>query len=105
MKSRFRKKIGRSLRKSTPVTIPLHSTLSPLFPIRGSVHFELMFTRPRNDCEPERQGDILDRVAALADARILKTTLTKAIDWHDFREAYEQIGSGHTMGKIVMTLP
>jgi zinc-binding alcohol dehydrogenase family protein len=76
--------------------------LSALFGKRGSVHFELMFARPTLGAEPERQGVLLDRVAELLDQRVLVPTVTKVLDWTEFRTAHAAIDSGHTVGKIVM---
>jgi len=76
--------------------------LSALFAKRGSVHFESMFARPMLGVELERQGTLLDRVADLIDGKVLVSTMTKALDWSEFRAAHEAIESGHTVGKIVM---
>lgn len=76
--------------------------LSALFAKRGSVHFESMFARPMLGVELERQGALLDRVADLLDRKVLVSTMTKALDWSEFRTAHEAIESGHTVGKIVM---
>ncbi len=76
--------------------------LSGLFAKRGSVHFESMFARPMLGVEPERQGALLDRVADLLDRKVLVSTMTKVLDWTEFRAAHEAIESGHTVGKIVM---
>jgi len=79
--------------------------LAPLFPKRGTLGFELMFARPRYGVEPERQGLILDHVADLLDAGTLVSTLTRTIEWDDFRAGYEAMLTGHTLGKIVMRIP
>ena len=76
--------------------------VSGLFPIRGTLAFELMFTRPRVGVEPERQGQILDRVAGLLDRGILRTTMTRLVSWGDIQDAHRAIESGHTLGKIVL---
>jgi len=76
--------------------------LSALFGKRASVHFENMFSRPMLGVEPEGQGGLLDRVADLLDQKLLMTTMTKVLDWSEFRAAHEAIESGHTVGKIVM---
>jgi NADPH:quinone reductase len=76
--------------------------VSGLFPIRGTLAFELMFTRPRVDAEPEKQGQILDRVAALLDEGVLATTLQQVLPWTEVQAAHRQIESGSTIGKIVL---
>ncbi|MEZ4580713.1 MAG: zinc-binding dehydrogenase [Caldilineaceae bacterium] len=52
--------------------------VAPLMPKRGTLSFELMFTRPSTGAEPERQGAILNRVAQLLDD-VLATTLTTVL--------------------------
>ncbi|MBK8045730.1 MAG: zinc-binding dehydrogenase [Anaerolineales bacterium] len=76
--------------------------VSGLFPIRGTLAFELMFTRPRTGLELERQGDILDRVATLIDGGTLVSTMTHVYPWTSVQEAHRAIETGHTVGKIVM---
>lgn len=78
--------------------------LSGLTPKRGTLSFELMFTRPQLNVEPERQGAILDRVAELLDRGVLKSTMTRVLDWSQIQEAHRAIESGRTMtmGKIVL---
>jgi len=76
--------------------------VSGLFSKRGSLAFELMFTRPRDGVEPERQGAILNRVADLLDRGTLITTATDIRPWSDVQAAHQAIESGHTIGKIVL---
>lgn len=81
-----------------------HLDVSPLFPIRGSLAFELMFTRPRTGAGIEKQGEILDKVAGLLDAGVLRSTANHVLPWTEVAEAHRLIESGHTLGKIVMTV-
>lgn len=76
--------------------------VSGLFPIRGSLSFELMFVRPREGAEPERQGQILNRVADLLDRSVLVTTMTEVRPWTEVKAAHRAIESGATIGKMVM---
>ena len=76
--------------------------VSGLVPKRGTLTFELMFTRPRLNLEPEKQGVILDRVADWLDRGVLVTTLTQVMDWADVQEAHRAIEGGHAIGKIVL---
>lgn len=78
--------------------------VSGLFPIRGTLAFELMFTRPRLGVEPGRQGHILDQVSDLLDSGVLVTTMNRVMHWSEVRTAHQQIESGHTLGKIVLTI-
>lgn len=76
--------------------------VSGLMPIRGTLTFELMFTRPRYKVEPERQGQILDRVAALLDRQVLASTMTQVMAWSEVQKAHQAIETVHTIGKIVL---
>ncbi len=78
--------------------------VSGLVAKRGTLTFELMFTRPRLNLEPEKQGAILDRVADWLDRQVLVTTLTRVMDWNEVREAHRAIETGHTLGKIVLNV-
>ena len=76
--------------------------VAPLMPKRGTLSFELMFTRPSTGMEPERQGAILKRVAQLLDDGVLATTLTTVLPWDEAAEAHRRIETEHTLGKIVL---
>jgi zinc-binding alcohol dehydrogenase family protein len=76
--------------------------VSGLIPIRGSLAYELMFTRPRFGVEPEKQGQILNRVAGLLDNKTLRTTVTQVESWEAAQDVHRAIESGRTIGKIVM---
>ena len=78
--------------------------VSALMGIRGTVTWELMFTRPRLGIEAERQGQILNRVAALLDAGVLTSTLTQQLSWREMAEAHRRLETSHTIGKIVLTV-
>jgi NADPH2:quinone reductase len=71
---------------------------------RGIFSYELMFTRPATGVEPEKQGQILNRVADLIDDGTLQTTLHRTLSWDDVQDAHREIDTEHTMGKIVMTV-
>lgn len=76
--------------------------VSGLFSLRGTLSFELMFTRPRTGVEPERQGRILNRVADLLDEGVLETTLAQEMPWTEVQAAHRAIETTHTAGKIVL---
>jgi zinc-binding alcohol dehydrogenase family protein len=78
--------------------------VSSLFPNRQTLAFELMFTRPRTGIGLEKQGEILGKVAALLDEGVLRPTVQHVLPWEEVVEAHRMIESGHTLGKIVMTL-
>lgn len=83
-----------------------HADLSGLFAIRGSLIFELVFSRVLFGVEPERHGAILDQVAKLVDAGKLQTTLVTELPWtlEGAAEAHQRIDSGHAIGKIVLVM-
>lgn len=74
----------------------------PLFRKRGKLSFEFMFTRPVFGAEPERQGEILTRVAELLDRGVLVSTRTTTLDWSEIQQAHRQLDSGRTIGKTVL---
>ena len=71
---------------------------------RATLTFELMFTRTLLNIEPERQGQILTEIAYLLDQRVLVSTLTQVLDWHDIQQAHQSSEAGHTLGKIVLNV-
>jgi zinc-binding alcohol dehydrogenase family protein len=76
--------------------------LTPFFGKRVALCHEPMFARTMYDVEPERQGAILGRVATLFDRGELRSTRTRTLSWKDARLAHEAIGTGHTVGKLVL---
>ncbi|GBQ85841.1 zinc-dependent alcohol dehydrogenase [Gluconacetobacter johannae DSM 13595] len=80
-----------------------------ILPFKGkslSVHWELMFTRSTfQTADMSAQGDILDEVARLVDAGVLRTTLSERagpITAANLRRAHALIESGRARGKIVL---
>lgn len=78
--------------------------LSSLFEKRGTVSFELMFTRPMMEAEPEKQGEILNNLSQLLDKGTIVTTLTQTLDFQEFAKAHELLDSGKTIGKVVLMI-
>lgn len=71
---------------------------------RVALHFELMFTRPENDAEPEKQGAILQRVSQLVDAKVLRSTANLRFSWDKLVDALLLQDSGRAVGKIVLSV-
>lgn len=71
---------------------------------RGSLVFEMMFTRGLYGVEQEKQGAILKRVASLVDAKVLRTTANHRFAWDKLLDALELQDSGKAIGKIVLTV-
>ncbi len=78
------------------------ANLAGFFMKRGTVSFEVMFARAMHGVEPARQGALLDRVGELLDRKVLRSTVSRVLDWTEFRAAHEAIDTAHTLGKIVM---
>jgi NADPH:quinone reductase len=76
--------------------------VSGLYPIRGTLAFELMFTRPSTGIGLEKQGQILNRISELLDDKTLVSTMKRVLPWSSVHEAHLAIETGHTVGKIVM---
>ncbi|ARP93204.1 zinc-binding alcohol dehydrogenase family protein [Bordetella genomosp. 13] len=78
----------------------------PLKRKSASLHWEFMFTRPMFETDDmQRQHDILERVAALVDSGVLRTTMGDhygKIDVANMRRAHARLESGLARGKIVM---
>lgn len=69
--------------------------------------WEFMFTRPMyRTPDMAAQGDILNEVAALVDAKRLRTTLTETlspINAANLRQAHARLESGRAIGKLVLS--
>ncbi|MFI7246004.1 zinc-binding alcohol dehydrogenase family protein [Streptomyces qinglanensis] len=68
-------------------------------------HWELMFSRPLHDPTSTAQRDLLVRVAALFDAGVLESTLTRTLGpltADTLREAHRLLESSRTIGKVAM---
>ncbi|WP_144629952.1 zinc-binding alcohol dehydrogenase family protein [Bordetella genomosp. 13] len=78
----------------------------PLKRKSASLHWELMFTRSIFETDDmQRQHDILERVAALVDSGVLKTTMGEhygVINAQNMRRAHAMLESGKARGKIVL---
>lgn len=71
-----------------------------------SVHWEFMFTRPLfGTADIQRQGDILNEIAALIDAGKVKSTIAESfgtINAANLIKAHALLESGKSKGKIVL---
>jgi len=65
---------------------------------------EFMFARINNDEEPERQGEILTRVANLIDAGVMQHIQNHHFEWSQIKEAQMLQESGKAIGKITLTV-
>lgn len=84
-----------------------HLTDANLFMRKSvSIHWELMFTRPIFDTpDIGAQGELLNQIAQLVDAGVIRSTLTERlspIDAATLTEAHAKVESGTTRGKIVL---
>jgi zinc-binding alcohol dehydrogenase family protein len=91
----------------TAIDEPAGLELLPLKSKSISFHWEFMFTRPLHQTpDMVAQHDLLERVAGLVDAGAVRTTLTTElgpINAATLRKAHEQIETGRTIGKTVIT--
>jgi zinc-binding alcohol dehydrogenase family protein len=91
----------------TAIDEPAGLELLPLKSKSISFHWEFMFTRPLYQTpDMVAQHDLLERVAGLVDAGAVRTTLTTElgpINAATLRKAHEQIETGRTIGKTVIT--
>lgn len=80
-------------------------SIGPWMGKRLTFSYELMFTRALFNFEPEKQGEILNKVAGLIDQGVLKHTLTEELKFNldNIKKAMTQIESGTTIGKIAFT--
>ena len=78
----------------------------PFKPKAISVHWEFMFTRPMFEtADMQRQGDILNEVAALIDKGQVKSTVAEnfgTINAANLIKAHKLLESGRSKGKIVL---
>lgn len=69
-------------------------------------HWELMFTRPVTDPADHYQHELLEQVAELVDAGVIRTTMTEhltPLDAASLRRAHEIVEASRTIGKVVVT--
>jgi zinc-binding alcohol dehydrogenase family protein len=80
--------------------------LGQLVARRGTLTCELMFTRPLFDAAPERQREVLDEVARLLEAGVLRHTLVTHMPFSlaGLRQALDLQQSGKAIGKIALSL-
>lgn len=75
-------------------------------PKSASLHWELMFTRPRlNTADIAKQGALLARTAALVDAGRIVTTLGRnlgPITAENLQAAHQAVETGQSIGKVVL---
>ncbi|MCK0207109.1 zinc-binding alcohol dehydrogenase family protein [Starkeya koreensis] len=85
---------------------PATLDIAPLKRKSLSVHWELMFTRPLfGTPDMIRQHELLNEVADLVDAGLLRTTLRRnlgTINAANLREAHALLESGRSIGKVVL---
>lgn len=69
-----------------------------------TVHHEFMGARVAYGNAPERQGAILRGIARLVDRGLLKPHVSKRLPLERVAEGHHQIETGHTLGKIAITV-
>lgn len=76
--------------------------INSLFAKSASVHLEYMGLPTMFNIKPERQGDMLRKIAALADGGKLKPHVSHRIKLENLAEAHRLQESGRTIGKIIV---
>jgi NADPH2:quinone reductase len=79
--------------------------VSPLVLKSASLHTEMVFSRIIQDSAPDKQGSILETVAAfVVEGRIrpIATTLLDGLTSGTMRAAHELVETGRTIGKVVI---
>jgi len=76
--------------------------INSLFAKSASVHLEYMGLATMFDAGPQRQGEILRKIASLVDAGKLKVTVSHRVKLEDLAEAHRLQETGRTIGKIVI---
>ncbi len=79
--------------------------VSPLMMKAASVHIEMVFSRIINGSAPEKQGIILETVAALVNEdRVLPITTTRldGLSAATMKTAHELVETRRTIGKVVI---
>ena len=66
---------------------------------------ELMFSRAITGTEMEKQGAILDNIAAAIDAGKISSTNTETFAWEDLPKAHVKQDEGKSIGKSTFTIP
>jgi NADPH:quinone reductase len=69
-----------------------------------TVHYEFMAIPTSYDLEAERPGAILSGIARLVDAGRLKPHVSARLPLDRLSDAHRQVESGHTIGKVVVTV-
>lgn len=88
----------------TIVGAPRDADLDKLKPKSASVHFEFMGASTMWGVRPERQGQTLRTVTEMVEAGKLTPHVGHVFPLDDLAKAHEQQESGHTTGKIVVTV-
>ena len=81
--------------------------LGPLSGKAPSLHVEMVFSRIVNGSHPERQGQTLEKVAALVTEGRVRPILTKRLDGltaESMKAAHELVEKHQTIGKIVIAV-
>ncbi|MES1955990.1 zinc-binding alcohol dehydrogenase family protein [Salinisphaera hydrothermalis] len=80
--------------------------LNALQPKAATFSWEFMFARALHGYHPERQGEILAKLATLLDDGRIQSTLGDVIgplNVDNLTEAHRRLEAGHTIGKLVLT--
>jgi len=71
-------------------------------PKRVSLSREVIWARGYYNEQPEKQGNILQRLTNLVDQKKVVSTATQVMDWENMAEAHKLVETSKTIGKIVL---
>jgi NADPH:quinone reductase len=69
-----------------------------------TVHYEFMAIPTAYEIAPERPGEILTGIARLVDGGLLTPHVSVRLPLDRIADAHRQVESGHTIGKVVVTI-
>jgi NADPH2:quinone reductase len=69
-----------------------------------TVHYEFMGARVAYGLDPGHQGSVLAGLARLVDRGLLRPHVSRRLPLADIAEAHRQLETGHTIGKVAITV-
>jgi len=73
--------------------------------LRVSIFWQFMFCRPMFNVEPEKQHELLNKVAELLENGTLKPRLTEVRKWEDLPALHKLVEGNSSVGKYAFLVP
>lgn len=96
--------VGPEGRIATIVGVPVETDLSPLFLRNGSLHTVFIGAPYMHGVSTDRYGTMLTEAAKLLDAGKLRIRVSHTLPLAELAHAHELQETGHTLGKIAITV-